>query len=72
MHSFGVVFVDVIVGLFFVGLAGSSIVILISFVEDFRELFGPDDAEPEPSRAPHSAPTMATSASFAAPKSSGR
>ena len=72
MHSFGVVFVDVIVGLFFVGLAGSSIVILISFVEDFRELFGPDDAEPEPTRPPHSAPTMASHASFAAPKSSVR
>jgi hypothetical protein len=28
--------------LFFVGLAGSSIVILISFVEDFKELFGED------------------------------
>jgi hypothetical protein len=28
--------------LFFVGLAGSAIVILISFVEDGRELFGED------------------------------
>ena len=28
--------------LFFVGLAGSSIVILISFVEDAKELFGED------------------------------
>jgi hypothetical protein len=26
--------------LFFVGLAGSAVVILISFVEDFKELFG--------------------------------
>lgn len=26
--------------LFFVGLAGSSLVVVISFVEDFAELFG--------------------------------
>jgi len=26
--------------LFFVGLAGAAIVVLISFVEDFKELFG--------------------------------
>lgn len=28
--------------LFFVGLAGSAVVILISFFEDFKELFGED------------------------------
>ena len=28
--------------LFFVGLAGSTIVILISFIEDGKELFGED------------------------------
>jgi hypothetical protein len=28
--------------LFFTGLAGSAVVILISFVEDFKELFGED------------------------------
>jgi hypothetical protein len=27
-------------GMFFVGLAGSAVVVLISFVEDFKELFG--------------------------------
>lgn len=27
-------------GMFFLGLAGSAIVVLISFVEDFKELFG--------------------------------
>jgi hypothetical protein len=30
-------------GMFFVGLAGSSIVVLISFVEDSKELFGKDE-----------------------------
>jgi hypothetical protein len=29
--------------MFFVGLAGSTIVVLISFVEDARELFGEDE-----------------------------
>jgi hypothetical protein len=29
--------------MFFVGLAGSSIVVLISFVEDAKELFGKDE-----------------------------
>jgi hypothetical protein len=29
--------------MFFVGLAGSAIVVLISFVEDGKELFGDDD-----------------------------
>jgi hypothetical protein len=29
--------------LFFVGLAGSSVVVLISFIEDGKELFGEDE-----------------------------
>jgi len=29
--------------MFFVGLAGSTIVVLISFVEDAKELFGKDE-----------------------------
>jgi hypothetical protein len=32
--------------MFFVGLAGSTIVVLISFVEDARELFGEDEPSP--------------------------
>ncbi len=35
--------------MFFVGLAGSTIVVLISFAEDGKELFGKD--EPPESRA---------------------
>jgi hypothetical protein len=35
--------------MFFFGLAGSAVVVLISFVEDGRELFGKD--EPPESRA---------------------
>ena len=32
----------VLEAMFFVGLAGSTIVVLISFVEDAKELFGED------------------------------
>jgi hypothetical protein len=33
----------VLVPLFFLGMAGSAVVILISFVEDLHELFGPEE-----------------------------
>jgi hypothetical protein len=33
---------DLLEAMFFVGLAGSTIVVLISFVEDAKELFGSD------------------------------
>jgi hypothetical protein len=33
--------------MFFVGLAGSSVVVLISFIEDGKELFG-EDEPPQP------------------------
>jgi hypothetical protein len=33
----------ILVPLFFLGLAGSSIVVLISFVEDIKELFGHEE-----------------------------
>lgn len=37
-----VFFVRLLEVMFFVGLAGSAIVVLISFFEDFKELFGED------------------------------
>lgn len=40
--SLAIVFVRFLEVLFFAGLAGSAIVILISFFEDFKELFGED------------------------------
>ena len=46
----------VITALFFIGLAGSAIVIGISFVEDFHELFGPDDPGPDSAKETHTAP----------------
>ena len=54
MYAIGKLLIDAIVVMFFVGMAGSVVVIAISFVEDFRELFGSDDGpaqheEPTPS-----------------------
>jgi hypothetical protein len=33
--------------MFFVGLAGSSVIVLISFFEDGKELFGKDEPTPQ-------------------------
>jgi hypothetical protein len=41
MHILGF-FVVLLEIMFFVGLAGSSIVVIISFIEDGKELFGKD------------------------------
>jgi len=35
--------IHALVTMFLVGMAGSTIVVVISFVEDFQELFGDDD-----------------------------
>ena len=40
--TLAIIFVRLLEVLFFVGMAGSAVVILISFVEDFKELFGED------------------------------
>ncbi len=37
-----VFFIRLLEVLFFVGLVGSAVVVLISFFEDFKELFGED------------------------------
>lgn len=36
----------IVVALFFIGLAGSSLVVIISFVEDFAELFSGKEEKP--------------------------
>ena len=41
MHI-AVLFMRVLEMMFFVGLAGSAVVVLISFLEDAKELFGED------------------------------
>ncbi len=41
MH-FAVIAMRVLEAMFFAGLAGSSVVVLISFFEDAKELFGED------------------------------
>jgi hypothetical protein len=40
MYALGLFFMHVLTILFFVGLAGSSLVVILSFVEDLKELFG--------------------------------
>ncbi len=40
--SFAIVAMRILEGMFFVGLAGSAIVVIISFIEDGKELFGED------------------------------
>ena len=42
MLQIGLIAMHLLEVLFFVGLAGSSVVVLISFVEDAHELFGED------------------------------
>lgn len=51
MLAFGLFLVRALTVLFFVGLVGSAVVVLISFVEDFQELFSPDEPA-EPKRPP--------------------
>jgi len=43
MHLLGLVFIRTLTAMFLVGIAGSAVVVLISFIEDFRELFHGDD-----------------------------
>ena len=38
--------IDLVVAMFVVGTAGSAIVVLISFVEDFREFFISEETPP--------------------------
>jgi len=47
MQALGTLLMHVLTALFLIGLAGSAIVIAISFVEDFQELFGPDEPSSE-------------------------
>jgi hypothetical protein len=42
MFQLGLLAMHILEVMFFVGMAGSSIVVIISFVEDARELFGED------------------------------
>jgi hypothetical protein len=42
MVNVAIFFMRLLVGMFLLGLAGSTIVVIISFVEDFRELFSRD------------------------------
>ena len=59
MHLFILWSMRLITTLFFLGMAGSVIVIVISFVEDFRELFSSDEPHLESPKGANSAPPAA-------------
>lgn len=42
LMDFGLIAMHVLEVMFFVGMAGSAVVVVISFVEDLQELFGED------------------------------
>jgi hypothetical protein len=46
MAFLGTIGIYFLVAIFVVGMAGSTIVVLISFVEDFREFFGSEETLP--------------------------
>ena len=41
--AIGTLVIHILETMFFVGLAGSAVVVLISFIEDGKELFGEDE-----------------------------
>jgi len=50
MHAIASLIIHLLVVAFFVGLAGSAVVVLISFAEDGKELFGKDEKTVPPSQ----------------------
>jgi hypothetical protein len=50
MFRVGMFLVHLLTAMFLIGLVGSAVVVIISFVEDFRELFSDDEDTPT---APH-------------------
>jgi hypothetical protein len=51
MHEFAIYAIRLLSAVFFLGLLGSAVVAVISFVEDFGELFSSDE-NVEPPHAP--------------------
>lgn len=68
MHAIGAFLVNALVVLFFVGLAGSSVVVVISFFEDLKELFGDDETVAEPHAPPRSEPGRSMAYTYAPAK----
>jgi len=46
MAFLGTIGISFLVAIFLAGMAGSTVVVLISFVEDFREFFGAEETLP--------------------------
>jgi len=47
MNALSTSLIHLLTTVFFIGMAGSVIVIVVSFVEDFRELFASDESHLE-------------------------
>jgi hypothetical protein len=52
MIRVGTFLLYLVTALFLIGLVGSAVVVIISFVEDFRELFSDDEVAPIPRPPP--------------------
>jgi len=53
LHTIGTYAVYAVSAAFFIGMAGSVVVVLISFFDDFTELFSDEEIEPLPTRPPN-------------------
>jgi hypothetical protein len=51
-HTIGTYAIYIVCAVFMLGMAGSAIVVLISFFDDFTELFSDEEIEPLPTRQP--------------------
>lgn len=56
MYGLVTFFMRLITTVFFIGLAGSVIVVALSFVEDFHELFSSDDSSSKPPKGANPTP----------------
>ena len=56
MHILSTFLIRIVTAVFFIGMLGSVIVIVLSFVEDFQELFSSDESHLESPKGVHPAP----------------
>jgi hypothetical protein len=52
MFRVGIFLAHLLTAMFLIGLVGSAVVVIVSFVEDFRELFSDDEVAPIPPPPP--------------------
>jgi hypothetical protein len=73
MHLLGTICVYLVTTLFFIGLAGSAVVVVITFIQEIREFNAPEDAADELRKSPPPpAAEPAQVASYTAPRAAAR